>query len=165
MSHSVLQYCIQTDPLRLCVWVSSLLASTVLILGKRKRIFPLDLKKIYIFLKNDTLELTFLCTSMTCQPEPSKVFKALWWENETTSHYWRILPTRAGIKECSKLTPLIPLNLHQHIPLPYFIPAKYLHHLERKPELHLDGCLVCVRFSPFLVGIVFIFQFVFIQWL
>lgn len=80
-SSSVLQYCIYTDPLmKLCVWVSSVLAFSVLILAKEDRDFsPFFL---FLFLKMTHWGLTFLCTSTTCQPEPSKVFKASWWEYE-----------------------------------------------------------------------------------
>lgn len=73
LSSSVVQYCICADPLmRLCVWVSSVLAFAVLILGQKDR----NSSPVFIFLllKMTQWELTFLCTSTTCQPEPSKVF-------------------------------------------------------------------------------------------
>lgn len=150
--------------MRLCVWVSSVLAFTVLILGKKHKntgIFLLSFS--FLFLKMTHWELTFLCTSTTCQPEPSKVFKAPWWENEKpwTSSLLKNLTNQGRHQRMLQIDSLIPLNLHQHVSLPYFTSSKYLHHLKIKLPLQMCwwSCSIWLIwkcqsqiYAPFLVG-------------
>lgn len=111
----------------------------------------------FLFLKLTHWELTFLFSSTRCQPEPSKVFKAHWWENEKawTCSLLKNLTNQGRHQRMLQIDSLIPLNHHPRISLPYFTPSTFTSPWNKSRTLSADVLMVMWYLSDVKVPVTF----------